>query len=532
MQSSVRRLLAALILAGAPTLLYAYGVRIHALLPAAALGDRPVQTAITVAREELPGVTDADLAGFRLAIWTRASQLPDTAVRGAFVRRYPTAASFTPAALKELLMMSGHARVLGIDSFASVYRAMTRHDRSQDPHRDYIAGQPILLGTALQLGSIYPDLDRRNQTRIIRAPDGSPLRTASGDSVPFDPMTLNMGRMTGLSSQAHAHLGLSREPKSADPATLKTEPWNFAIATGFPGPVESYGPDNAQIYADLAVLAALDGRPGLRALGALYLGNSMHYIADVGNAVHTIQVGIYPIFFDATLQAWLRRALTLFGLLGTAPSRNAIGIDIITNLHSMSERLFEAQLTSAIRAREAGQADSIPPSMQSSLRALGAGDDSLGGVIAGRLREAGDNPDFGRVIAYAVVDANVRDGAEVYRVTRDIIDTRLRIGRIAMDFDTVPDRDLWRYVRVHRGAVIHTQLDDFNAVHARGVARTVTALRGLWAQYLEATNVDGTRRHEVANAIVTRLVSERLRYLAAAETRRAQWIASHGGLAR
>src|SRR5205085_7863023 len=158
-----------------------------------------------------------------------------------------------------------------------------------------------------QLGSIYPDLDRRNQNRMLRDASGRPRLTTTGDTVPWDPMTLNMGRLTGLSSQGHAHGGLNRHAKSDDPATLKHEPWNFAIATGFPGPVETYAPDNAQAYTDLALLASAQGRPAWRTLGAFYAGNAMHYIADVGNAVHTVQVGIYPIFFDATIQAWLRR---------------------------------------------------------------------------------------------------------------------------------------------------------------------------------------------------------------------------------
>lgn len=535
MTAHARRLPFLLLIAAIPSLALAYGVRVHALLPGRVLAAGRGIAGATVSAEVLPGTSDADLDAFRRWLWDRSSRLPDTAVRGAFLRRYPTASAFDARAMRELLMMNGTARVLGVDSFAAVYRVMTPHDRGQDPGPDYAAGRPIPLRIALEMGSVYPDLDRRNQSRMLRDARGELRVTVSGDTVPFDPMILNMGTLTGLSSQAHAHGGLNRNPKSDDPETLKKEPWNFAIATGFPGPVETYAPDNAQLYTDLSLLAALDGRPAWRALSAFFAGSSMHYTADVGNAVHTVQVGIHPIFVDATVQSWIRRSLTLFGLFGTAPTRNQIGIDIITNLHTFSEQLFEAELLEAIHAQQTGHGDSVPVSMINALRALDLGDDSLSLMIADTLALLHNNeaiPDFGRCIANQVIDANMRDGAEVYRVTRDIIDTRLRIGRLAIDFDTVPDDRLWRYLRVHRGAMIHTGLDDFNAVHARGVARTTAALRAWWGQYTAALSLPATQRAEVINPVLSRLIAERLRYLEAAERRRQAWIAQHGGALR
>ncbi len=534
MPSRVRRLALSALLIAAPSLALAYGVRVHDLLPGRTLSALRAPSGASVAQEMLPGLGDADVAAFRLWLYGRASRLADPSVRGGFLARYPTAAAFDARAMRELLMMNGAARVLGVDSFAAVYRTMTPLDRRHDPNPDYAPGRALALRTALEMGSIYPDLDRRNQNRLLRAPDGTLSRSASGDTVPFDPMTLNMGRLTGLSSQGHAHGGLNRHAKSTDPAVLKTEPWNFAIPTGFPGPVETYGPDNAQIYTDLSLLANLGGRPAWRTLSALYAGNAMHYIADVGNAIHTVQVGIYPIFFDATIQAWTRKALTLFGLLGTAPTRNSIGIDIVTNLHTLSESLFETELLEALRDQDAGHLDSVPASVRLALRALTRGDDSLGRAFADTLRllhERGAMPDFGRAIAALTVDANVRDGAEVYRVTREIADRRLRIGRIAMDFDTVPEADLWRYVRVRRGDPHHTALDDFNAVHARGIARTTSALRAWWEQYLLAIAAPAARKEALIDASLTRLLAERLRYLEAAEGRRHAWLAQHGGAA-
>ena len=509
-----------------PAALLAYGVAIHDLLPPAALGDLP-WAGVTVARDTLPGVTDADLVRFRLWLYARARTLPDTALRRSFLTRYPTAAAFDERAFREFLMLNGAARVLGVDSFAAVRRVMRPSDRAADRHAPYVAGSRIALTDALSIGATYPDLDRRNQARLLRNAAGEPVRTQRGDSVPFDPATLNMGALTGLSSQAHAHYGLNRDPKSADPATLKTAPWDFAIATGFEGPVETWAADNAQVCSDLAILAVRwDPRAG-RTLSAFWAGGAMHYIADVGNAVHTVQVGIYGIFVDATIQAWLRNAGSLFGLLGTPPTRNHIGLDILTNLHTLSEHLYQAELLEA-RARDRAGTP-VRPSMRGALRALAAGDDSLTATLAdtlGRLT-ADAAPAFGRVIAWKVTDANMRDGAEVYRVTRDIAVSRLRVGRLVVDFDTIPDDRLWQFVRVHRGALISTELDAFNAVHHRGIARTVSALRMWWAQYARlapAGSPAGT------DAIVARLVGERLQYLDAAEERRASWIQAHGGM--
>lgn len=517
----------------APGLAVAYGTRVHALLPLHALGSLPTPAGREVARDTAPGITDADLAAFREWLYGRAAAVSDTAARHAFLARYPEASRFDARALKEFLMMDGTARVLGVDSFAAVYRALAPADRRADPNPDYIAGRRIPLLFALELGSMYADLDRRNQNRLFRDASGAPVRTRDGDSIPFDPMTLNMGRLTGLSSQSHAHYALNRHPKSTDPATLKTTPWDFALPIGFEGPVETWADDNAQLYTDLAILAGLSGKPEGRALSALYAGMATHYMADGGNAIHTLQVGIYPIFVDATIQYWLRRAAHLFGLLGRTPSRNAIGIDIIGNLHLLSERLFEAELVEALTQDSSSAL--LRPSMRLALHALERGDDSLARALhdtLAALRQGPGPPPFGRLIVDVLAEIGGRDGATVYRLTRDLAADRLRTGRVVVDFDTVPDDQLWRWIRVPRAAPARTALDDFNEVESRGLGRSTTALRVWWAEYQRAFAVRRERRAVLMDAVLTRFITERLRYLEAAEARRQRWIAAHGGRAR
>jgi hypothetical protein len=125
------------------------------------------------------------------------------------------------------------------------------------------------------------------------------------------------------------------------------------------------------------------------------------------------------------------------------------------------------------------------------------------------------------------VEANVRDGAEVYRITRQVVDPRLRQGRVTLDFDTVPDAGVWRWIAVDRRA----GLELFNTVHARGVARTVEALRAWWGLFQRASSTPPFRRAAVVEAVTERVVGERLRYLEAAEGRRRVWLATRSARA-
>ncbi|MBI1722780.1 MAG: hypothetical protein HYR48_02600 [Gemmatimonadetes bacterium] len=530
----ILRLAIALALLAAPGVALGYAIFVHDLLPTSALGRSRAPSGRAVARDTLPGATDADVERFRAWFHARARALPDTAVRNAFLRRYPTVIAFDARAFKELLMMNGQARALGVDSFAAVYRARSATDGALDPHVRYRPGIRIALEDALQLGSIYVDLDRRNQNRLWWRADGTPDRTATGDTVPFDPMTLNMGKLTGGSSQAHAHYGLNHHPKSGDRSVLRSAPWDFAIAIGFPGEVRTYAEESTQLYTDLAILALLSGQPGGSTLSAFYAGNAMHFIADVANPVHTVQAGNYDIYVDATLSRLRRQLATLFGLLGAVPTRNAIGEDILTNLHNLSEKLFKVELESALDHAARNRLDSVPVSMQPALAALEEGDGQFGHVLSDSLRwlrHRDRNPDFGRAVTAGVVEATYRDGAELYRLTRRLAIDRLRRGTLVVDFDTIPDARVWEFVKGLRSPRTRITLQLFNGVQARGLARATEALRLWWGQYVVASMTEVERRGRVSDETMTRLLGSRLAYLRVAEGRRARWIASHGGLA-
>ncbi len=536
MRAPTRRFLRtalALSLLAAPAAAFGYAVYLHDLLPPSALARSRAPSGLAVGHDTLAGATDADIERFRAWFYTRALECPDTALRAAFRRRYPAASAFDVRAFKEFLMMNREARVLGVDPFAAVYGALSPSDRALDPHPSYRSGSRIALAQALQLGSMYVDIDRRNQSRLWRHPDGSARLTAAGDTVPWDPMTLNMGKLTGGSSQAHAHYGLNHHPKSEDPSVLKRAPWDFALAIGFPGEVHTYAEENAQLYTDLALLALLSGQPGGPTLSALYAGNAVHFIADVANPVHTVQAGIYEIYVDATLSRWRRLLTSLFGLLGRVPSRNAIGVDILSNLHNFSEDFFKVELASALDLASRQRFDSIPVSMQPALAALEDGDEAFRRVLVDSLgmtlgRVPG--PGFGRTITAAVVDATYRDGAELYRLTRALAIDPLRRGTLVVDFDTIPDARIWEFVKGRHTPRTAATLQLFNEVQARGLARATVALRLWWGQYVVASMRDGPARAATVSTAMQRLLAGQIAYLAAAEGRRARWIATHGGM--
>ncbi|MDO8665708.1 MAG: hypothetical protein Q7J79_03795, partial [Gemmatimonadales bacterium] len=282
-----------------------------------------------------------------------------------------------------------------------------------------------------------------------------------------------------------------------------------------------------------AILALFSGQPGGPTLSALYAGNAMHFIADVANPVHTVQAGVYDIYLDATLTRLRRQLATLFGLLGEAPTRNAIGVDILTNLHNFSEHLFKVELETALDHASRHRLDSVPVSMQPALAALEEGDADFRHELTDSLRwlrHREPNPDFGRAVTAGVVEATYRDGAELYRLTRRLAIDPLRRGTLVVDFDTIPDARIWEFVTGRQTPRTLATLQLFNEVQARGLARATDALRLWWGQYVVASMVEPRERGALIEGTMTRLISQQLAYLSAAEARRAQWIAAHGGL--
>lgn len=121
-----------------PAAALAYGIWIHSVVPVETLKDfkSPIAPAI---RTQLvsSGVTDADVAAFRRWFYDRASAVQNASIHREWIKRYPTPASFDAQAFKTLLMMNPAAQVLGVDSFAAVYRTRAPADVALDPTTPY-----------------------------------------------------------------------------------------------------------------------------------------------------------------------------------------------------------------------------------------------------------------------------------------------------------------------------------------------------------------------------------------------------------
>ena len=525
--------LAALILA--PSVAFGYGILLHSLIPTRSLANERWLANTPVRTTTLTGVQDADLARFRVWLYGQARTLPDTAVRNAFIRRYPTAQAFDARAFREFLMLNGNARVLGIDSFAAVYRTLVPSEARLDPYPQYSPGASIPLLTALGMGSIYPALDRRNQDRLFRGPDGAVQLTAQGDTVPFDPMTLNMGRLTGATSQAHAHIGLNHVPKSTNPGVMRSAPWNYVVAPGFPGAVETYAEQNAQLYTDLSLLALFEGGPGTNALSSIFAGSAMHYLTDVADGTHTVQGWSSGVQNDVTLARLLGQLKTGFGLWGKAPTREALAVDIIANLQSLSEKIFQAELSQAMPLMAQGDSAAVLASMRPAPEALGRGDTTMHVNYHALINNATRDtryPDFGRLLAAAVIDEGNQEGADILRYTRALASGAVRRAAVVVDFDTVPNERVWDFTGSRTSSSAQAALQRYNAAQIKALKRANEVVQAWWYAYGLVTQPSVMRRPEARPTILGRLVSQQLTYLAAAEARRATWIQSHGGAGR
>lgn len=529
---SLKRLAALAALLLVPSIALGYGILVHNLVPTRALADLRSLANTPVKSTTLTGVRTADLERFRLWFYNQAKALPDTAARNGFARRYPTPASFDARAFKELLMMNGEARVLGFDSFPAVYRARAQAIARLDPYPQYAEGASLPLATAIATGSLWVDFDHRNGDRLFRGPDGQVRLTASGDTIPFDPMTLNMGALTGETSTNHAHFGLNHLPKSSDESVLRSAPYNYVVAYGFPGEVQTYAEQNAQIYTDLSLLTLLEAGSGMRALSSLYAGMAMHYVADVSNPVHTLQGGTPGIFNDVTLARLIRKFKSGFGLWGIVPTREDLARDILWNLHSMSEKLFQAELSETMSQVAQGNTSAVPASLQNASEALTRGDTALAVSFHALVNSAiNDNkyPEFGRLLAAAIVDESYEDGAEILRFMRAMANNAVRRATVVVDFDTVPDAQVWQFVGNRSSANTQRALRRFNELQVQGLARANEGIVAWWYAYGRIADPPASKRTEMRNTVLGRVVRLQLAYLTSAETRRQQWIETHGG---
>jgi hypothetical protein len=361
----------------------------------------------------------------------------DPVLRVRFRARYSDFATFDPWALKRLLGLNPDRRIEGIDQFTI-----------DDNHNG-----PALAPRALYaLASRLPDDDERNRDRFRHDAERHVMKDPYGRPLPEDPATLEMGALTGLSSQAHAHYGLPKIAFSDDPAVLKSEPRRFAV----PPSVHTFGAEFIELYTSLAVIA--QSLKGGDRLALLFAGNAAHHLEDVANQIHTVQVGLYDFFVDAKIQSIKEELLSVGGLLRARPTFISIGIDLIANHHILAESLYAKHLlTIDDPVREASEHTPLDAQFEETLARL----------------PANCHPGFGLSIAEALIDRSSFEGAEVYRTVRDAADRRL--SKVGVHFTEGEDPD----GALRPGA----DLSVFYLLEARGARRSDQALAAWWHHF-------------------------------------------------
>ena len=476
-----------------PAALLAYAVPIHKLMPGRALAGETMPGRALA--ERLPAVSPQELAEFRAWLDGQFRAHPDPAVRRRYVARFPAALS--AADLKRLLTLNVDRPIHGIDQ---------------------AGGLPCTALEALQEGSTQPDTDYRNRERMAHDAHGQPLKLADGRDVPADPLVLNMGNARGLSSQAHAHYGLADVALSPDPAVLRDEPWRFGLNAGWPGgPVRSFAREFCQLHYDLAVLAILWGKPAGRSLAHLFLGQGMHYLEDVGNQVHTVQVGSYDLLKRAKLLTWERALFTLGGYAGELKPWTRVGIDLITTHHVLSEGLNAKRIFEALRNEK------VAPVIRETLDGLSTDDPELARDLTtalGAPTRAGSRPRPAAVITGCVIARSCLEGADLYRHMTGALHPRMhRYGVLVDDESFDPDTALGDpadpAVAAHLAAVYDLQ--------RKAYRRVGTALRRLYAGF--AADGQAGDPQARAQALANAFVAERLDALDGEEERLARYLA-------
>ena len=422
-------------------------------------------------------------------------------LRDAWTRRYPKPSDFDAFAEKQLLLLSAGSSVVGIDRI--------------DPT---IAKDGTLLET-LSRGSSQPDEDYRNRERLAYDDKRQPLKDQYGLAVPADPALLNMGSLGSLSSQAHAHYGLAQIEQSDDPEILKSDPRRFAKRVGYDrAPVITLAAEMAQIHLDLALITELSEAPTSRELGWQFLGEGFHYMQDVGNQAHTVQVGLFDFFFDAFIERLKLGLLTGGGYLGKMRSLGSIGVDILTNHHVLAEDLTRKHVFAA----KGGANDPV------GLRLLAAptiDDPDFGAKLDAALAPLGANPEkgeFALAITRALIEVSSHEGQALYRATRVIADPRLHT-RSLLFHDEVDDPDRFIIAQTPENAAA---FEEFWSLQERAFRRVGTAERRITALMQKALAGAQTpeARAELQKLVLQRLLDRQLKMLDDVDARLADYL--------
>ena len=399
---------------------------------------------------DTPAGAQAAVDLLRLRIYRAGSDSPS--LRERFLKRYPTNKDFDEAAFKRFFFLNPTKKVAGFDS------------------------TPLPTGTPVEvytLASRLPDDDWRNRDRLRSGADGTRSVDAYGQPIPDDPAILDMGKVLGTSSQAHAHYQLPQLQFSDSPDVLKSEPRRFAT----PPDVHTFGSDFAESYAALALLAAQ--LPHGSRLSMVHAGAAAHHIEDVANQIHTVQVGIYDFFFDAKLASILEELRSVGGLRRPREDFISIGVQIIANHHLLVEALFRKHLLAAgdpVAATAATRQTDAPFVTELVRGPKGCGEP------------------FTQALMTSLVEVSSHEGPAVYTSIRTVAQPRL--SRAGGRFEESDDPDL--FLRPN------ADLTEFYALELRGTGRAEIALGAWWDRYNACQKLSASVERTVAEQLVRR----------------------------
>ncbi|MBL8632007.1 MAG: hypothetical protein JNM40_02205 [Myxococcales bacterium] len=477
----------------APTVSHGYAIPIHTELSRRSLTKSGLNAAAAP-------VSPTAFATVRTGIDAFARSEPS--LKDAWLKRYPTAESFDAFAQKQFLQLSASSQVYGLDRI---------DDRLP-------AGATLL--DVLALGAAEPDDDWRNRERLAYNDKRQPLSDKYGQPVPADPALLNMGRLGALSSQAHAHYGLAQVEFSGDADVLKNEPRRFARKPGWEdGPIITLAAEMAQIHLDLSLIAALTDMPSSKELSWQYAGQGFHYLEDIGNQIHTVQVGLFDFFFDAAMERLKMGLWSGGGYLGPMRSLGSIGIDILSSHHTLSEEYTFRRFQAALDGKGDEQAQKL-------VTAMTEDDPEFAKLLDEALAKLGPHPErgeFGMAITRALIDVSSHEGDDVYRATAAIADPRLRTRHTTFN----EERDDPEKFVVSKTDKNKAAYDEFFALQARAFRRVGTALRR-WVSLEQKAIADAStleQKDALRKEVYKRLIERQLKMQADSEARLQQYLA-------
>lgn len=349
-------------------------------------------------------------------------------------------------------------------------------------------------------GSAQPDLDRRNQDRFAYDGQGRQILLGDGRPVPADPLILNMGKVSGLSSQAHAHYQLAADQPSADPAVLQQAPWNFVVPVGFEGPVATSAAEMAQMHLDMAVLALAwaDEKPnsGGEYLALMWASAGLHYVQDAAGPLHNVQVGSYALFRSAKLQWWLRALQTGGGLWGEPlPTFVSLGMGLLHNCHLLAEAWLERQID---RLRMGKPVD---VALQQAWQQGAVDDPELIAALGDRMKPHMAGPfvvqpwqggeGAATVLVHTLAKLGSRDGAALYDAALQVAGPRARDPA-----DPLPEGGVLREGDLGdlQDQDVATAIGQLARLHAKSVRRALTATRLYYKALQEGSGDAAARR--------------------------------------